>query len=305
MKKEELLKTPPEGIACDLRLKDTVTYVNSYGCVFHGMEVIGFSVPEKENGDFIHLDFSELADHAGAAWWMPHKREELTHDPGLRLRMEEMKITPEEQARQLLLSGKGKGALHQIASDLGITVKNTWAPHALEVTNHYLPGKNPVIMTAHPKDGESCAETKTNFAFAIAWAVYNPSKSATFPMEGMKDHDHFNMVSRLATSLLLPQPHFRNIWEESSKQFPSETIIDLARAFETEEWVVRMGLRFQQNPITLTTLCGKAPEGRGKLLQANEIAKRMKTAATRKQSMEINSRDLQVLLDVFPQLLQL
>lgn len=64
-------QTPPEG--CDLVVGDIVTFINDYGVVFPGQEVIGFDTNPEHNlfkyGNFIHIDTD--------AYWFPHKRSEL------------------------------------------------------------------------------------------------------------------------------------------------------------------------------------------------------------------------------------
>jgi hypothetical protein len=66
-----LEQTPPEG--CDLKVGDIVTFINEYGVVWPGKEVIGFDTNPEHNlfkyGNFIHLDSD--------AYWFPHKRSEL------------------------------------------------------------------------------------------------------------------------------------------------------------------------------------------------------------------------------------
>lgn len=65
-----LEQTPPEG--CDLQVGDVVTFVNDYGVIFPGQEVIGFDTTDHnlmQYGNFIHIDTG--------AFWFPHKRSEL------------------------------------------------------------------------------------------------------------------------------------------------------------------------------------------------------------------------------------
>ncbi|MNV91952.1 hypothetical protein D3C71_1864980 [compost metagenome] len=66
-----LEQTAPEG--CDLKVGDVVTFVNDYGVVFPGKEVIGFYTQPDSNllkyGNFIHIDTD--------AYWFPHKPSEL------------------------------------------------------------------------------------------------------------------------------------------------------------------------------------------------------------------------------------
>ena len=66
----KLEQVAPEG--CDLKVGDIVTFVNDYGVIFPGKEVIGFDTSEhnlKQYGNFIHIDTD--------AYWFPHKRSEL------------------------------------------------------------------------------------------------------------------------------------------------------------------------------------------------------------------------------------
>lgn len=65
-----LEQTAPEG--CDLKVGDIVTFVNDYGLIFPGKEVIGFDTTDHnlmKYGNFIHIDTD--------AYWFPHKRGEL------------------------------------------------------------------------------------------------------------------------------------------------------------------------------------------------------------------------------------
>lgn len=62
--KERLLSEPPA--ACRFKVSDVVTYTNSYGVVFEGLKIIGFSGEEGarfKRGKFIHLD--------KGSYWMP------------------------------------------------------------------------------------------------------------------------------------------------------------------------------------------------------------------------------------------
>lgn len=64
-----LEQVAPEG--CDLKVGDIVTFVNEYGVIFPGKEVIGFDTNHFLNqyGKFIMLDSD--------AYWFPHTRAEL------------------------------------------------------------------------------------------------------------------------------------------------------------------------------------------------------------------------------------
>lgn len=66
----ELSSTPPEG--CDLRVGDTVTWVNDYGVKWTN-KVIGFNTESwynRQYSKFVHLDTD--------SYWFPHSHLELT-----------------------------------------------------------------------------------------------------------------------------------------------------------------------------------------------------------------------------------
>lgn len=66
----KLEQEAPEG--CDLKVGDIVTFINDYGVVWPGKEVIGFDTSDHnlmKYGNFIHIDTD--------AYWFPHKRGEL------------------------------------------------------------------------------------------------------------------------------------------------------------------------------------------------------------------------------------
>lgn len=69
---KELSDQIPEGLECDLKVGDIVTFINEYGVSFEGLRVIGFRCEdwfERKYKKFIFLNTS--------SYWFPHERNEL------------------------------------------------------------------------------------------------------------------------------------------------------------------------------------------------------------------------------------
>lgn len=69
----KLRDTPPEGVACNFKVGDCVTYTNDAGVRFSGMRIIGFAEDDSFYGRFIHI----VGPVYPGAFWFPHAPAEL------------------------------------------------------------------------------------------------------------------------------------------------------------------------------------------------------------------------------------